>query len=263
MVDELRLIQVLVQKLHDLIPHFHPHSDIHRARRGFNADLTALLLKPVRPFPSHGGNDLICPVDFSLIRAHPHGPSILHQDLLHHGLEQKLHALLLQVALKLSVNFVSLLGAQMADWTLHQLQVGDNGRPADLPDLRLPVHTVHLRVRPEFQIDPVRFPDQLQRLVIAQDGGQISSHIRGKRQLPVRKSSRPGKARGDGAGITAHALLRLSLGAHPLFYGTPLFYHQHLQIRLFFHQLISAENAARPCADYNHVILISHVIPPF
>ena len=58
MVNELGLIQILVQCLHDLIPYFHPYADIHRTRCRFNTDLFTFVFEPVRSFPADCGDDL-------------------------------------------------------------------------------------------------------------------------------------------------------------------------------------------------------------
>ena len=95
MVDQLRLVKVFIQKLHNLIPDFHPDTDIHGSRCGFYPDLLTFIPEPVSPFPAHCGYHFFSKEAFFLMGLYSHGLTVLHQNFLHHGVELKYDSLIL------------------------------------------------------------------------------------------------------------------------------------------------------------------------
>ena len=184
-VNQLRLIHVPVELLADLIPHLDADADIHRADTGLHAVRLADVGEPVRPLASHSRNHVICRVAAALVGEHLLHHIVLDHDVGHHGVELHLHAVLPEVVLQTAVDLVALLRAKMADRAFHQLQIRVDRPAADLADLLLLSDSVDIGVRAEAEIDPVRFLNQFLRPVIAENAGQIASHVRRERQLSV------------------------------------------------------------------------------
>ena len=166
MEDQLGFVKIFVQELHDFIPNFHTHSYIHRPRCRLYADLTTLLTKPVSAFSSDGGDDGIRIEGISLHRGDPHRPSVLRQDILHHRFKEKVHPAVFQMPLESAVDPVSFFGSQMANGALYQLQIGIDRRLPNLSDFILSVDAVNILIRPEIQIDFIRFMNQFPGFVI-------------------------------------------------------------------------------------------------
>ena len=177
-VDQLCFIQIFIQKLHNLVTNLHPDTDIHGSRSCLDSDFFTFVLKPVSPFSSYCGYDLLRIIGIAFICLDSYSPAVFHQDFFHHSIENKLYAFLKKMLLQLCINFVAFFRTKMSDGTFHQLQISHNGPSPDFPDFSLLIRSVNTFVCSEFQVNIIGFPDQLQCFLIAENIGKITTHIR-------------------------------------------------------------------------------------
>ena len=149
----------------------------------------------------------------------------------------------------------------MADGAVHQLQAGLNGPLADLLDLLAVAHALHMGVCAELQIDLVGVIDQLLRVKLADQAGQVAAHLMGEAQLAVRKGAGAGKTGGDVAvGLAVHAVAHLGLGAVALLHGLALFKDGDLLLAALAQQLQRGEDAGRAGTDDDQVVLHGNLL---
>ena len=95
--NQLGLIQHVVHLLHDLVAHFHPHTDIHRTRLMSDSVAGAQLLQPVGA-PAAGGNYRMLRPDVLLLPALSDGNArtafAFQQQILTVPPEQDLHTVI-------------------------------------------------------------------------------------------------------------------------------------------------------------------------
>ena len=120
-VNQLGLVKVLVEELHDLVPDLHPHADVHGAHPGLDAVVVADVGEPVGALAADGGNYLGGVAGLVLVGDHALHLAVLNDDVLHHGVELHPDALGQQVLFQAGVYLVALLRAEMADGAFNQL----------------------------------------------------------------------------------------------------------------------------------------------
>ena len=177
-IDQLGLVEILIEELHDLIPDFHTDADIHGARHGLDPELFALAVQPVRAVAADRHNDSWRVKLLVLFRLNAHGASITDQDRSDGIVETHVNARVLQMMLELFIDLVSLLGAEMADRALHKLQVCADRLGADLLDLLLLANTVHISIGTELEVDLIRSLDQFFGLCVPENIRQSAADIR-------------------------------------------------------------------------------------
>ena len=178
--DELGLIQHAVDGFHDLVAHLDAHADVDRAGLVLHAVLKAGLFQPFRAAAA-GGNDGVPGLDgivlMSVVRHDAAAAAVAHDDVLARAAEEHLHAVVAQVILNAEVDLVRLLGAEVADRAVDQTQARADGARADLLDLLRILQALDVLVRAKLQIDAVGIVDELLRLLLADERGQIAADV--------------------------------------------------------------------------------------
>jgi len=228
-----------------------------------NVVLGAELFQPVCAAPT-GADDHLVRIHgqqvIAILQQHTLAAILFQNDVLTLGVEQHFHTVVGQIILDGQIQLLCLLGAQMTDGAVHQLQAGMDGVFADLLDILAGVDALHMGVCAELQIDLIGVVDQLLGKLLPDEGGQVAAHLIGKAQLAVRERARTGKAGGDGAGGAAvDAVANLRLGAVALFHGLAFFHQQHLLFAAVAQQLHSGKDAGRACAHNDQVVLFHNV----
>ena len=118
---------------------------------------------------------------------------VLQDDVLALGAEQHLHAVVGQIVLDGQIQLLGLLGAQMTDGAVHQLQAGVDGVLADLLDVLAGVDALHMGVGTELEVDLIGVMDELLCELLADQAGQVAAHLIGEAQLAVRDAPAPEK----------------------------------------------------------------------
>ena len=112
---------------------------------------------------------------------------------------------------------------------------------------------LHVLIGTELQVDGIGVLDEGLGRVIADELGQIAAHLGGEGQLAVGKGPGPGEARGDVAGLAAHAAACLGFGAAALLHGPAFLHQQDALAAPLAQQLHGGENAGGPGADDENV----------
>ena len=263
--DELGLIQHLVHLFHHLIAALHTHADVHCAGLVGDVVLCAELFQPVCAAAS-GADDHLVRVHrqqaVAVLQQHALAAFLFQNDVLALGIEAHLHAVVRQIVLDGQIQLLRLLGAQMADGAVHQLQTRMDGVFADLLDVLTGVNALHMGVGAELQIDLIGVVDELLRKLLSDEGGQVAAHLIGQAQLAVRERARTGKAGGDGAGGAAvDAVAHFGFGAVALFHGLALFHQQHLLFAAVAQQLHSGKDAGRARTHDDQIVLFHDFVP--
>ena len=187
---------------------------------------------------------------------------VFEDDVLTLGGEEHLHAVVGQIVLDGQIQLLGLLGAEVADGAVHQLQARVDGVLADLLDVLAGVDALHMGVGTEFEVDLIRVVDELLRELLADEAGQVAADLIGEAQLAVRESARTGEAGGDGAGGAAvDAVAQLCLGAVALFHRLAFFHQQDLLLAAVAQQLHSGKDAGRAGTDDDQVVVVHNVFP--
>ena len=224
-----------------------------------NVVLGADLFQPVRTAATRGNNDLLG-VDVAdavlLAQADALADGIFEDDVLALGTEQHLNTGVGQIVLDVQVELLGLLGAQVADWAIDQLQARLDSALADVLDVGAFVDALYLRISAEFQVDLIGVVDQFLGKVLTDQVGQFAADLVGQGQLAVRECARAGKAGGDGTGrLAVYADAGFILGAVALFHRLALFDEQNfVGGAALAQQLQRGENAGRAGAYDDKVI---------
>ena len=225
--DEFGLVQHLVHLIHDLVAALHAHADVNGAGLVGDVVLGADLLQPVGTAAARADDHSIGinSMGFLVLGSldeHALALLVLQDDVLALGAEQHLHAVVGQIVLDGQIQLLGLLGAQMTDGAVHQLQAGVDGVLADLL-------------------------------------GQVAADLIGEAQLAVGEGACTGEAGGDGAGGAAvDAVAQFGLGAVALFHRLALFHQQDLFLAAVAQQLYSGEDAGRT-GTHNDQIVFFHL----
>ena len=153
-----------------------------------NVVLCAELFQPVCAAAS-GADDHLVRIHgqqvLAVLQQHALAAVLFQNDVLALGRKAHLHAVVCQIVLDGKIQLLRLLGAQMADGAIHQLQAGMDGVFADLLDVLAGVDALHMGVCAELQINFIGVVDQLLRKLLPDKGGQVAAHLVGKAQLAV------------------------------------------------------------------------------
>ena len=257
--DELGLIQDAVDRLHDLVAHFHAHADVHRAGLVLHTVLQADFFQPVRaaaPGSDHGvlGVDLIGLLAVLHHDAQTH--AVVHDQVAALAAEHHLHAVVKEIILDGVIDIVRLLRAEVADRAVHKPQAGANGAGSDPFDFLGIAQAFDVLVRAEFQINAVGVVDRLLCAFFADERRQVAADLAGQGQLPVRERTCARKAGGNVAiGLAVHAFAGLRLRAPAVFNGKAFFDHQDLLRAAPADHFQRSENAGRPGANDDNVCI--------
>ena len=255
--DELGLVQHAVDRLHDLVAHLDAHADIDRAGLVLHAVLEADLLQPVGAAAA-GGDDGVPGLDgvvlVPIVRHDAAAAAVAQDDVLARAAEEHLHAVVAQVILDAEVDLMRLLGAEVADRAVDQAQARADGARADLLDLLRILQALDVLVRAELQIDAVGVVDELLRLLLADEGGQVAADIAAQRELAVRERARAGETGRDVAiRLAVHTPASLGLRAAAVFNGLPLLNHDDLFRGAAAQQFQRREDSGRARTDNDNI----------
>ena len=179
---------------------------------------------------------------------------VAQDDILARAAEEHLHAVVAQVVFDAEVHLVRLFRAEVTDRAVDQTQPRADGARADLLDLLRILQPLDMLVRAEFEIDAVGVVDELLRLLLADECGQVAADIAAQRELPVRKCARAGESgRNVAVRFAVHALAGLGFRAAAVFNGLPLLDHDDLLRSAAAQQLQRRENTGRAGADDNDI----------
>ena len=254
--DELGFVEDVVDLLHDLVAHFHPHADIDSAGLMLDAVLGAQALQPVRA-PAAGGHHGVSGQELGLSVAvgqqYAPAQAVFNDEVAALPAEKDLHAALHEIVLYAQIDVVGLFGAHVADGAIHQLQPGRNGPAADGLGLFRIADALDMHVRAKFQIDIVHIVDGLLRLPLADERGQVAANLVAEGELAVRKSAGAGKTGGNVAvRLAVHALARDGLGAAAVLHRFAFFHQHDLLFAAFADHLKRRKDACGARADdYN------------
>ena len=255
--DELGLIQHAVDGFHDLVAHLDAHADVDRAGLVLHTVLEADLLQPVGAAAA-GGDDGVPGLDgvvlVPIVRHDAAAAAVAQDDVLARAAEEHLHPVVAQVVFDAEVDLVRLLGAEVADRAVDQTQARADGARADLLDLLRILQALDVLVRAELQIDAVGVVDELLRLLLADEGGQVAADIAAQRELAVRERARAGETGRDVAiRLAVHAPASLGLRAAAVFNGLPLLNHDDLFRGAAAQQLQRREDSGRARTDNDNI----------
>ena len=224
--DELGLVEHLVDGLHDLVAHFDPHADIDGSRDVGDAVHDAHARQPVRASSSDADDDIVRfeRLFVALLIGNAHAPAdiVLDEEVEALRPEAHLDAVLKQILLDGVVELLRLLGAEVADGAVDELQARHDGAAADVFDLFIVADAFHFVVCAEGEIDLIGIVDELLRVLLADEIGKVAAHFVVQGELAVRKGARARKARRDVAGLAGSAVARPGLGALAVFDGGTL-----------------------------------------
>jgi len=258
--DELGLIEHLVHLFHDFVAALDADADVHGAGLVGDVVLGTDLFEPVGAAAA-GADDHGVAVDgpgfaAALTQQHALALLVLEDDVLTLGGEEHLHAVVGQIVLDGEVKLLCLLGAEVADGAVHQLQTGVDGVLADLLDVLAGVDALHMGVSAELEVDLVGVVDQLLRKLLADEAGQVAADLIGEAQLAVGECACAGEAGGDGAGGAAvDAVAKLCLGAVALFHRLAFFHQQDVLLAAAAQQLHGGEDTGRAGTNDDEIVL--------
>ena len=264
--DEFALIQNLVDGLHDFVAALDPHADVDGAGLVGDVVLGAEFFQPVGAAAAGGDDDLAGGLlAHAVFAAQPHAGAhrAVQQDVLALGLKAHLDAGGEQMVLDVEVELLRLLGAEVADGAVDELQPRLDGALADVLDLGALVDALDLGVGAKFQVDAVGVVDEGLGQLLANEVGQLAADLAGQRQLAVRERPRAGKPGGDGAGrLAVDADAGLVFGAVALFDRFAFFHQQNaVGAGAFAQQLQRGKDAGRAGA-YNDQVIHGGAISP-
>ena len=180
--------------------------------------------------------------------------AVAQDDVLARAAEEHLHAVVAQVVFNAEVDLVRLLGAEVADRAVDQAQARADGARADLLDLLRILQALDVLVRAELQIDAVGVVDELLRLLLADEGGQVAADIAAQRELAVRERARAGETGRDVAiRLAVHTPASLGLRAAAVFNGLPLLNHDDLFRGAAAQQFQRREDSGRARTDNDNI----------
>lgn len=195
-----------------------------------DAVLDAHALEPVGPAPPGRHHHVARGDDGThagrVLDGDPSGAAVLHEDLAACGLEQHRDARVVQGLLDAAVDLLRALGSQMADGAVDELEARGDGAAADLLARLLVADPLDMVVGTEGEVHGVDAVDRLLGARLADELGEVASHLVGKGQLAVGEGPRARKARRDAAGVAPCAAARAGFGAEPLLdRQAPLHHH--------------------------------------
>ena len=265
--DELGFIEHLVDQLHDLAAHLDAHADVHGAGLMGDAVLGANFFQPVCAAPSRG-DDGVLRAQFPLARRarqqDAHAARALDEQVAALVAKEDFHAGVEQVVLDVFINLLGALGAQMPDGAVDQLEAGANGALADFFELLPLGNAFHLLVGAKLEVNGVGIINGLLCQRLANQGGQVSPHFAGERELAVGKGTGPRKAGGDVTiGLAVDAAPRDCLGAVAVLHCLPFFHNGDVPAAAVAQQLNGRENSGRAGADDDDVVVFQNSQAPF
>ena len=152
-INELGLIEVLVEELHNFITHLNSDSDIDCTGPSLNSYFLALILEPVSTLSAYSTYDFPGKKLFALVSSNSLTNAIFDKNICNHGVKLYFYTLIKNMLLKLTVNLVTFLSSKVSDRALYKLEVGINGFSTYLADLVFLVNAIYVLVSAKFKIN--------------------------------------------------------------------------------------------------------------
>ncbi len=261
-IDQLRLVQVLGQRVQHGVRHLDADADVHLVVGDGQVVLFCDAAEPAGP-PAAGGEDhagrlhrFLLPVRAG--EQHAAGGPAAGEDPLRGGLLAELE---IRARRKVLVHglehLIGIFRPHVPHRAGNQLDIFPPGPVGDL-FRELFVFAVNFIRRAEMQIDSIHIMNQAARLPDGHVVGDVAADLFRKRKLSVRKRTRAGPAVHNAAGGAVGADARGARGARPALDGAAGIHNQKLLFRRQLIQLQRGENAGRAGAYY-HDIVLSHI----
>ena len=229
----------------------HPDTDIYTVGHGRNIQILADFFHPLAATAANRHNAFVA---FIAILSSGDGITLLPcLDFLHRSHKVEIHPLL-QHSIQIFQHNIVLVGTQMTDRSIQQLQ--------------LVLHTgllqtstaggIHLGASPSIgHVDFIHIIHELQGLFPANMLVEGTTKIIGNIVLAIREGTSTAKAIHNSTGWAVDATLDGSTinRAFTLFQGTASLKNSYLYILVLLYQLIGRKNTARPCTNNNYIVL--------
>ena len=256
--DELRLVENVVDLLHDLVSYLDAHADIDCAGLMGDIMLSAELFEPVRaaaPCRYYGVLREYLYVLLALADIDALAAVAVEDYIVALVAEKHIDAVFYEILLDGVVDILRLLRAEMAYRAVDKAKTRFYGALSYLLDLLLAADALNMGVCAELEVDAVGIFYCLLSGFIAYELGELTADLGAQRQLAVRERARAGEARGDMTiGLAVDALVCFRFGAAALFDRLTLFDHHYFLVRTLADKLDSREYSGRARADDNYVV---------
>ena len=256
---ELRLIENIVDLLHDLVSYLNAHADVDCAGLMRDIMLSAELFEPVRAAAS-GRDDRVIRENLYVLVALADIDTLALVALKNYVVafvaEEHVNAVFDEILLDGIVYVLRLLGAEVAYRAVNEAKTRFYRALSYLLDFLFASDALNMSVRAELEIDAVGIFNSLLRHIVADELGELTADLGAQGQLAVRERARAGESRGDVAvGLAVHADLRLSLRTGSFLNGNALLHDEHFLLRAFAEHFQCGKNTGGACAyDYNVII---------
>ena len=180
--DEFGFVQYFIDRLHDLVSHFHPNADVDGARNVLHAVFFAQLFQPIRSAAARR-NHGIGSENFQALAAVRLGDgnaltySVFDNQRIAFVIEENFHAATEKIFFNGKVDTLRLFRTHVTNRAIHQFESRLNGALADFLDFFARVQTFDVFVRAEFEINFIRIIDRLLREFFADELRQIAAHF--------------------------------------------------------------------------------------
>ena len=261
-VDELRLIKVLRQVIHDGVGHLHAHADVHLVVGERDAEALAFILQPLGAAAA-GRHDDVRAVNIPSVLAgdivHANCAAVFHDHVFRRGGAHEREILMLhEPFVHVLEHDGGIFRAHVAHGAAHQVDVVAACLIGDLRNLwvALAVHGIR---RAETDVNGIRIVDECLCFRFRNVFCDVAAHLVREGELAVRKRACTCPTAHDGAGVAAHAFARDARRAFALRNGAAAVHQQYFLCFVMLHQLERGEDARRARADDDRVICFVHV----
>ena len=256
--DELRLVENVVDLLHDLVSYLDAHADIDCAGLMGDIMLSAELFEPVRaaaPCRYYGVLREYLYVLLALADIDALAAVAVEDYIVALVAEEHIDAVFYEILLDGVVDILRLLRAEVAYRAVDKAKTRFYGALSYLLDLLLAADALNMGVRAELEVDAVGIFYCLLSGFVAYELGELTADLGAQRQLAVRERTCAGEARGDMAiGFAVDALVCFRFGAAALFDRLTLFNHHNFLVCALADKLNGREYSGRARADDNYVV---------
>ena len=255
---ELRLIENIVDLLHDLVSYLNAHADVDCAGLMGYIMLSAELFEPVRAAAS-GRDDRVIREDLYVLVALADIDALALVALKNYVValvaEEHVNAVFDEILLDGIVYVLRLLGAEVAYRAVNEAKTRFYRALSYLLDFLFASDALNMSVRAELEIDAVGIFNSLLRHIVADELGELTAYLGAQGQFAVRECARAGEpGRYVAIGLAVDALVCFRFGAAALFNRLTLFNHHNFLVRALADKLNGREYSGRARADDNYVV---------
>ena len=221
--------------------------------------LGTLCFEPVGASPAGGDNGIVgvhLIIDLAVGDAYALAGAALHDNVKALEAEHHLNAVFEQILLDGVVKIPCLLGAEVADGAVDELQTGLNCSLPYLLDRLGVADALNLFVCAEFKIDLVGVVDSLLSDILTNKRRQIAADLVAERKLAVRESACAGESGGYMAiGLAADAVAYLGLGTLTILDRLAFLDDKYLLLAALTEHFKGGEDTGGACADDDCVVI--------